>query len=360
MSTAYCTIKFSHNVAYHYSPLYRCTVDVVYTCITRVTSEAVLATCHKVIYIALEACPRLFIVAIPTTVMFLRGLSFEDISPAFIGASTWILFGILSVFYPWDVLTNLNEMSRQKKLGSAIPNTPVIEKMVTFLGDSRSILLHGPTGSGKSAQVRALVELIESDKCPPALKNKEIISLSLEEMLADHGAFLQNLVAVLKVVRLNPNAILCIDEVHRLTQSIHGVKISDTLKLYFENEGSQGKNLFVQAIGITTTDEKEKITAQEIAFLRRFFPVSMSTDKNEELDRQIIKGKFPSLALIEEVVTEAITVAQKRFPRIALPASAIRVLESVMAWKKRKNDTSTVTVDNISQVIEEGLIETIV
>ena len=346
MTAIYCSLKAAHNWGRDYSPKkYARVSDRVGHLLSRVLSPEALHTASKIIYLMIDLLPKLALIAIPTAFLLYQGFKIDNLSPAFVAAATWMLLEMLKTFYPYDVLTDLNQAYRQGKLPAVIPDVKLTTNMTTLLGAGLSVLLRGDTGTGKSAAIRALVGLMESDSCPPSLKGKKIVALNLEEMLKDSQNFLTNLVAVLKTVRLAPGTILYIDEIHRLEQKIHGIRISDILKLYFEKDGSQGKRQYIQTIGITTPD---KFKEMDSAFTSRFHLLSTGSAAPDQI-QQIIEQRFEGSPFKPD--RRAILRATGH-SKMAHPAGTLKVIEATIALKVTQ---TPVTEEDIEAAKAAGL-----
>lgn len=359
--SVYIGIKTIHNFGYQKFPPYYYATNMVsasLSVVTRFIPPEIERMVYKIIYLVLSIVPKLTLISIPSLAFAYKKKDIEGFSQALFGAITMALFDMLVTFYPYDVLTNLNVAYQRKKLPPAVLDQAINSRVVTHLQAGNSIILHGPTGCGKSSAIRALVKEIEEGRCR-GLQGKTIYSLDLAQLLSNPNSFLENLTALLLVVKQSPHAILFIDEIQRLTERIHGVKVADVLKLYLEKEGSQGKNLFVQMIGATTTEELSKIDIEDVAFSRRFFPVEVGKETNDTLIKQMISTHFANKTnmLSEEAITKAIETSEEYYPRIALPARAIKILEAVYAMKKETQSKTSLETADIETAIQKGLIQ---
>ena len=131
-------------------------------------------------------------------------------------------------------------------------------------------IIIGSAGVGKTALVEKLAIAINKNKVPKCLKDKVIVELNINSLVAGtryRGDFEQKLDDVLDNVKNNDEVILFIDEFHTSVKAgdsnESGLSMGNVLKPYL----ARGE---IKVIGATTEDEYKKYVAKDKAFKRRF------------------------------------------------------------------------------------------
>ena len=142
-------------------------------------------------------------------------------------------------------------------------------------------VLVGPAGVGKTAIVEGLAQKIAQGDVPDKMKDKHIIAININDMVAGsslRGSFEERLKKVIDEAKKNPNIILFIDEIHNIV----GAGSTDS-----ENNSGDAANILKPAlasgdlnlIGATTTGEYRRIE-NDAALARRFQPVQIPDRKS--------------------------------------------------------------------------------
>jgi ATP-dependent Clp protease ATP-binding subunit ClpB len=216
-------------------------------------------------------------------------------------------------------------------------------------------MLKGPAGSGKTTVIKSLAQKIASGNCPDSIKHKRIYHLDIDSIMNDPFNSLHRVLVLVNEMNdaTAPDAIIFIDEAHRLNDRVNGMKLADLLKPFLELR-------YIHVIAATTDEECEELY-QDKAIQRRFTTVSMPVPSDEDI-AAMIKIKFDQLPVelrpTDEAIQEAMRQAKKLFPSIALPDSGIKVLRSTLNWKRyHQNDQTPITDQNIKDAIDGGYIE---
>lgn len=148
---------------------------------------------------------------------------------------------------------------------------------------TRSLILLGPAGVGKTALVEGIAYRIQKRDVPECLLDKKILMINTSELIADakyRGEFEERVESLLKAIKEDKNTILFFDEIHTVkgtgASSNDGLDFMNMLKPYL----SRGD---VQMIGATTTEEYQKYFAMDDAFRRRFDTVILKEPENDIL-----------------------------------------------------------------------------
>ncbi|MCP5142214.1 MAG: ATP-dependent Clp protease ATP-binding subunit ClpA [Chromatiales bacterium] len=187
--------------------------------------------------------------------------------------------------------TDLNEAARAGRIDPLIGRRDEIERTVQILCRRRknNPLLVGEAGVGKTAIAEGLARLIVEEDVPEVLADAVVYSLDLGSLVAGtkyRGDFEKRLKAVLKELRMQPNAVLFIDEIHTIigAGSASGgvMDASNLIKPMLAN----GE---LKCIGSTTYTEYRGIFEKDHALARRFQKIDVLEPSVEETF-QILKG----------------------------------------------------------------------
>jgi len=186
---------------------------------------------------------------------------------------------------------NLNAQVLAGKIDPLIGRGPELERVIQTLCRRRknNPLLVGEAGVGKTAIAEGLARLIVEGDVPEILAKATIYSLDMGALLAGtkyRGDFEQRLIAVLKKLSENTDAILFIDEIHTLigagAASGGTLDASNLLKPALSN----GQ---LKCIGATTYQEFRGVFEKDHALSRRFQKIDVAEPSIDETV-EILKG----------------------------------------------------------------------
>ena len=154
---------------------------------------------------------------------------------------------------------------------------PIVGREVELRGVIETICRHtkpnpalvGPAGTGKTAIVEGLAQLIAKGEVTDALKDHRVLALDMAAVIAGtkyRGQFEERLKAVMNEIQQNQNVILFIDELHTLVgagAAEGAIDASNMLKPAL----ARGE---LHCIGATTLDEYRKHIEKDAALERRF------------------------------------------------------------------------------------------
>ena len=158
---------------------------------------------------------------------------------------------------------DLVEQAKKNKYDPVIGRDEQIQEVIEILSRRKknNPVLIGPAGVGKTAIVEGLAQKIAAGDVPDKMKDKHIIAININDMVAGsslRGSFEERLKKVIDEAKKNPNIILFIDELHNIV----GAGSTDS-----ENNNGDAANILKPAlasgdlnlIGSTTTSEYRRI-----------------------------------------------------------------------------------------------------
>ena len=264
--------------------------------------------------------------------------------------------------------TNLVEKARQGKLDPVIGRDEEIRRVLQILSrrTKNNPILVGEPGTGKTAIVEGLAERIMKGDVPENLKNKQLYSLDMGQLVAGakyKGEFEERLKGVIKeVTNAHGEIILFIDEIHTLVGAGGGEGAMDAANL-LKPALARGE---LRAIGATTLNEYQKYFEKDKALERRFQMVKVDEpdeldaisilrglerdsvpEELDEMERSLKQKEIERQAILRENDTEKIALLEKEIAELKDKVNAFRA-----RWQAQKAE-----VDQISQLKQkkEGL-----
>ena len=188
---------------------------------------------------------------------------------------------------------DLSELARQGKLDPVIGRAKEIETTIEVLARRKknNPVLIGEPGVGKTAIVEGLAQRIVQDQVPEVLRNKRLVELNINSLVAGskyRGEFEERVKSVLDEIIANQNdMIVFIDELHTIVGAGQGggeggLDIANTFKPAL----ARGE---LHLIGATTLNEYQKYIEKDAALERRFQPV-MVPEPGIEDTIEILRG----------------------------------------------------------------------
>lgn len=179
----------------------------------------------------------------------------------------------------------------------------------------KNVILVGEPGVGKSAIAEKLAFCIANGKCPEALKDKVVLQLNVNAIIAGttlRGMAEERFKKLVDYLEKNEDVILFIDEIHMVvgagaTSRDQQGDMSNALKPFLASKKAM-------VIGATTSEEYEKIIATDGAFQRRFQKIVVKEPKSKEVYpmlKNAIKEheKYHGVTISEEMVQYAVLMS---------------------------------------------------
>lgn len=257
---------------------------------------------------------------------------------------------------------DLTEKAKKGELDPIAGREKEIERLVHILlrRTKNNPVIIGEPGTGKTALVEGMAQVMANGKVTPDLANKRIIQLDLSSLIAGashRGEFEERLQAVIKeVMSSGGTIILFIDEIHTILgagATEGALDASNIIKPYL----SKGT---LQIIGATTISEYRKNFEKDRAFERRFQPV-VCDEPTEEVATEMIKillpkyEKFHGVKVSEEAITAAVKLSKRYVGDRFLPDKAIDLLDEASAEVRLDGSASAAAGQGAKEVHPEDI-----
>ena len=236
---------------------------------------------------------------------------------------------------------DLVEQAKKNKYDPVIGRDEQIQEVIEILSRRKknNPVLIGPAGVGKTAIVEGLAQKIATGEVPDKMKDKHIIAININDMVAGsslRGSFEERLKKVIDEAKKNPNIILFIDELHNIV----GAGSTDS-----ENNNGDAANILKPAlasgdlnlIGATTTSEYRRIE-NDAALARRFQPVQVP-EPSADVTVKILEGlkdkyeSFHHVKYNDSALKLAVKLSQRYIQGRYLPDKAIDLMDEAGAKK---------------------------
>jgi ATP-dependent Clp protease ATP-binding subunit ClpC len=257
---------------------------------------------------------------------------------------------------------NLNEEVFKEHDTYGIGHDDEIETLVSVLGkiSNRNALFIGDVGVGKSSIALGLAQRINRGDVPPQIKDKRILQLDINGLIA-HSSKEKNLeLLISKAVKELENAgdaILYIDEIQELIPtraSESGQSVANIFLPYILN------SKFPIVGTINYSDYKKYFYS--IESLRQAFTNIEIREVSAADTLQILETKITPLEknfgiyITFPALISTVELAQRYNKERKLPSSAVRLIESVCSWAQ-SSGVKVLTQEHVSKVLsnEKGI-----
>ena len=259
---------------------------------------------------------------------------------------------------------NLVEEARQGKLDPVIGRDDEIRRVLQILSrrTKNNPILIGEPGTGKTAIVEGLAGRIVRGDVPENLKDKQLYSLDMGQLVAGakyKGECEERLKSVVKeVTQSNGNIILFIDEIHTLVGAGGGEGAMDAANI-LKPALARGE---LRAIGATTLNEYQKYFEKDKALERRFQTVMV--DEPDELSAiSILRGlkeryeNHHKVRIQDDACIAAVKLSERYISDRFLPDKAIDLMDEAAAKLRMERDSVPEELDEITRKLAQLEIE---
>ncbi len=234
---------------------------------------------------------------------------------------------------------NLSALAEQKILDPLIGREKEIARIMHILSrrSKNNPLLIGEPGVGKTAIVQGLAQKINEGEVPANLLHKRIFSLNLTTLVAGtmfRGDFEARIHEILKEAS-RPDVILFIDEIHTVIgagAAQGSLDVANILKPALSQGG-------MHCIGATTLEEYKKYLEKDRALERRFQPLIIEEEKEEQAIQTLanlktLYEKHHGLLIGHDAIEAAVRLSSRYIPERFLPDKALDVLDEAASKLK--------------------------
>jgi len=259
---------------------------------------------------------------------------------------------------------NLVDLARQGKLDPVIGRDDEIRRLLQILSrrTKNNPILIGEPGTGKTAIVEGLAGRIVRGDVPENLKDKQLYSLDIGELVGGKkykGEFEERLQRVINEVTISEGRIiLFIDEIHTLVGAGGGEGAMDAANI-LKPALARGE---LRAIGATTLNEYQKYFEKDKALERRFQTVMV--DEPDELSAiSILRGlkeryeNHHKVRIQDDACIAAVQLSERYISERFLPDKAIDLMDEAAAKLRMERDSVPEELDEITRRLAQLEIE---
>ena len=257
---------------------------------------------------------------------------------------------------------NLLKKAKEGKIDPVIGREEEITRVVQILcrRKKNNPILVGEAGVGKTAIAEGLALNIAAKEVPSIIQNAELFALDMSALLAGtkyRGDFEKRLKGVMDELKLHPNAILFIDEIHTL---IGAGATSGTM-----DAANQLKPVLasgeIKCMGATTFSEYRNGFEKDKALSRRFSKVTIEepSAKNTYLILQGLRSRYEKhhdVKYTNGALRTAVELSKRYITDRFLPDKAIDLIdETAASFHLKKVKKHKITSADIERTIS-GII----
>jgi ATP-dependent Clp protease ATP-binding subunit ClpB len=236
---------------------------------------------------------------------------------------------------------NLTKLAKEDKLDPVIGRDNEITRIMQILSrrTKNNPILIGEAGTGKTAVVEGLAQMIAKNNVPESLKDKELVSLDLGMLVAGtkyRGEFEERLKGIMKEIeRADGKIILFIDEIHTIVGAGGAEGTMDASNM-LKPALSRGE---LRAIGATTLREYQKHIEKDPALARRFQPVYIDEPSVEDTIA-ILRGLkekyelFHGIRITDDAIISAVNLSARYITNRFLPDKAVDLIDEASSSLK--------------------------
>lgn len=229
--------------------------------------------------------------------------------------------------------TEITKLAKDGLLDPVIGREKEIERIAQILSrrNKNNPVLVGEPGTGKTALVNGLAQMIVNGECPLNLLDKKIYSLEMSSLVAGtkyRGQFEERMKAIIDELKSRKDVIIFVDELHTMVgagSSSGSLDAANILKPALANGD-------IQCIGATTFDEYKNSVEKDGALERRFQKVIVEPPTKEEtkIILENLKERyedFHNVKYSDEAIDLCVSLADRFITERSFPDKAIDILD---------------------------------
>ena len=229
--------------------------------------------------------------------------------------------------------TSLNKLAKEGKIDDIIGRDSEIKEIIKVLSRRKknNAILVGKGGAGKTAIVYGIAKLIEENKVPSVLEDKEIVMLNPMALVSGthfRGMFEERIKNLFDTLQASNRYILFIDDIHTVLKS--GSKDKDTdISGMIGNVLSDGT---VKVIATTSFKEYRNAIESNTQISRKFQKILIDPTSIEDTINIINENKhyyedYHNVRYSTEAVEKAVKLADRYITDRSLPDSALDLID---------------------------------
>ena len=256
---------------------------------------------------------------------------------------------------------DLTKLAREGKLDPVIGRAREIETTIEVLARRKknNPVLIGEPGVGKTAIIEGLAQRIVAGEVPEALRDKRLVELNINSMVAGskyRGEFEERVQKILKeILGQKDELILFIDELHTIVGTGQGGGEGGLDIATFKPALARGE---LNLIGATTLNEYQKHIEKDAALERRFQPVYVD-EPTVAQTIMILRGLRDTLeshhkvTITEEAIIAAAELSDRYITGRFMPDKAIDLIDQAAARVKISATARPVDVQELEAEVEQ-------
>ena len=233
---------------------------------------------------------------------------------------------------------DLTKLARAGQLDPVVGRDNEIQRVVQTLTrrTKNNPVIIGDAGVGKTALVEGLAQRIVIDDVPESLKNRKLLKLEMDSLLAGakfRGEFEERLTAVMDEIRAaSGEIVLFIDEIH-IVVGAGGAEGAIDASNMMKPALARGE---MRLIGATTPEEYRKYIESDKALERRFTPVNVN-EPDQDIAVEMLKflrpryEKHHKIVITDSALEASVNLSARYITDRFLPDKAIDLIDEAAA-----------------------------
>lgn len=257
-----------------------------------------------------------------------------------------------------DYCVNMRKSSVCSKYMPLVGRENELSRIVQSLckRDCRNILIVGDDGVGKTALLRGLALLINSDDVPKPISGLEMYQLRIEEIKAAtqfRGMFEERMLGVVKRICEKDKRFLIIEDMHIFISNSNATAEYNFIEPLTDIfDGEKG------GVIITTTHKGYKtLVSTYPSLLPNFTKITLSELKEPEIKKILIKNKkiyekYHNISINEEILDIIIGLSKKYLTEQSIITGSLSLLDEIGAYKSINSATEKEIKGNEASILE--------